>query len=289
MKKKNFFTSIGVVVATIAIVITLNSCNKDNFGEDLDLSSIAEEYKLIGEKHNEGLDFILAELSVNKIEIAQTRSSNSDVFDIIKDASASFVLATNTYDKLQKDDLLNVINKAPIAIIQTRSSVNNIGVFNEKQMQFIEKYMTIIDELDGDINVVIKKLMKLQNQVMSSCNSEEAIPLLTAISVGCYSLQYWNENLHKWDALNPNGSSTLMMNARTRSGSTEVNTTQDDWDWFNSALISMGQSDGIGAALGAGLGSLAGGIGAIPGAIAMGCNASAGAGIKELLTKWGVF
>lgn len=206
------------------------------------MSSIAEEYKLIGEKHNEGLDFILAELSVNKTEI-----------------------------------------------VQTRSSINNIGIFNEKQMQFIKKHMPIIDELDGDINVVIKKLMKLQNQAMSSCNSEEAIPLLTAISVGCYSLQYWNENLHKWDALNPNGSSTLMMNARTRSGSTEVNATQDDWDWFNSALKSMGQSDGIGAALGAGLGSLAGGIGAIPGAIAMGCNTSVGAGLKELLTKWGVF
>lgn len=293
MKQKIIFRSIAIVVATIATMVTLNSCeasandyNSDNNDEML---SIPEKYKVIGEKHNEGLDYIFEELSKNKIEIVKTRSSNSDVFNLIKDASASFVLETSTYENLQKEDLFKIIDDSPVITKQTRSAVNSLGTFNDKQVRFIDKYMTIIEELDGDINVVIKKLMKLQNEVISSCTSEEAAPLLAGISVGCYSLQYWNDNLYKWDALNPNGTKALMKNTRTKSDVTEVKPTQDEWDWFNSTLISMGQSDGIGAVIGGGLGALAGGVGAIPGAIVGGCNASAGAGVKELLKKWGVF
>lgn len=291
MKQNNLFRTIAVLAIAIATVVTLNSCEKwvnDENGGEL-LSSIPAEYKVIGEKHNEGLDYIFEELSKNKIEIVKTRNCNSDVFDLIKDASASFVLGTSSYGDLQKEELLKIVNNESMITKQTRSSVNSTGVFSDKQMRFVDKYMAIIEEYDGDINVVINKLMRLQDQIMSSCNNEEKMPLLTMISVGCYSLQYWNENLHKWDALNPNGTENLMMNARTRSDVIEVNATDEEWEWFKSTLISMGISDGIGAAIGGGLGALAGGVGAIPGAISSGCNASAGAAVKELLIKWGVF
>lgn len=286
MKRNNLIITITVLAIAIVTVSCEKWVNDENSGE---LLSIPAEYKVIGEKHNEGLDYIFEELSKNKIEIVKTRNCNSDVFELIKNASASFALGTSTYDDLQKEDLLKLVNNESIITKQTRCSVNSSGVFSDKQMRFVNKYMTIIETLDDDINVVINELMRLQDQIISSCNNEEKMPLLTMISVGCYSLQYWNENLHKWDALNPNGTKTLMINPRTRSSVTEVNATQEEWEWFKSTLISMGQSDGIGAGIGAGLGALAGGVGAIPGAVMTGCNASAGAGIKELFIKWGIF
>lgn len=47
--------------------------------------------------------------------------------------------------------------------------------------------------------------------------------------------------------------------------------------------------NGIVGLIGAGAGALAGGVGAVPGAISGACYTSAGAGIKSLLKKWGIF
>ncbi len=159
----------------------------------------------------------------------------------------------------------------------------------DKQQSYLNKYKDILSTLKDDIKPVIEKLHKLDKEILSNCLSEEAVSLLICTSVGRHSLQYWHDNLYKWAALFKEDVEPIVLVPRLKGGTVEVNANKEDWEWFKSALVSMGQSDGIGAAIGAGLGSLAGGVGAIPGAITVGCNASAGAGIKELLKRWGVF
>lgn len=283
-------------VMAILYAICFLGCAKNNV--IINKSSIEQDYNLIGQEHNKGLDFIFQDLK-ESLSKAKTKSTDdgskfyTDIFDLLENSSVNFVKASN-YGKVSETEGLYKITKILYSSTSLKSKSDHlsneldsdsINYLTSKQKYYLERYREIILSMRHDIDAVINNLNLLEEEIISNCDSSELKPLLCATSVGKYSLQYWHENLYKWMALFSNNKISL---PKLKS-STEVETNDAEWEWFNNALISMGQSDGIGAALGAGLGALAGGVGAIPGAIVGGCNASAGAGIKELFKKWGIF
>jgi hypothetical protein len=308
MKNNNFkrtrFPYVGIVLVSIISLGIMQSC--DSFGDFNSVDPSTElniDFEKIGQEHNKGLDYIFEQLKIDQesqsITLKQEnksitlKSSDSMLdFSIIEKASVLFVTMSDYGKGIEKEKFSKIINltSEKIPLKSTNTNTDHL-VLTKSQQYYMNKYKEIIMSMTNDIKPVIKKLEKLDAEIILNCTSEEVIPLLAMTSVGKYSLQYWNENLYKWVTLFNPDAKQLESNLipRLKSGDIEVQTNESEWGWFWSTLESMGQSDGIGAAIGAGAGALAGGVGAIPGAIAGGCYASAGAGIKELFKQWGIW
>ena len=280
--------------------------NDDELALESELINI--DFEMIGVEHNKGLDYIYENLSsfIDKKNGIELRSYNiNSLYEIVEDASVSFVMMSDYGSGLKKDDLFEITNLAiPKTMLRrsdavvdnlTNSAIND--QLTKKQQYYLEKFNDILLSANANakkgakkvnIEQIISQLNKLDLTIKSKCSSEEAIPLLAATSVGRHSLQYWNDNLYKWVALVENDKKlNPLNNIVLKSGSESPD--DDEWEWFVDTLIDMGQSDGIGALIGAGAGALAGGVGAVPGAISGACYASTGAGVKSLLQRWGIF
>ncbi|GHT53167.1 hypothetical protein AGMMS49982_15480 [Bacteroidia bacterium] len=300
---KTIFKNLKIRVFSVSIVLMsvllsgvfMQSCSNE---DEIDTATnINSDFETMGQEHNKGLDYIYEQLKKNQGSNDVTLRSASSIFDIVKDASVQFISESDYGINIEKEKIYEIVNStSEINSLRSATANNNLNtdvlVLTDKQQHYLNKYNKIIESLkNNNIDPVIKKLNKFDIEVASNCTPEEAVPLFAASSVGRHSLQYWNDNLYKWAALlNPDAKQAeLALVPRLKSGTIEVNATEDDWQWFCNTLISMGQSDGIGAAIGAGMGLPVGGVGAIPGGVAGGCYASAGAGIKSLFQKWGIF
>lgn len=126
----------------------------------------------------------------------------------------------------------------------------------------------------------INNLRNIESNISYNANisTNEYVILRTMISTGIYSLQYWETNHHKWENL----STSTNQQAKNKV----------DWKWLKGAAKNMAIAD----AYGAGVGCIAGGIfaiwsgpgvviGAAAGAVGMGMNGSAVAGVRELVKR----
>jgi hypothetical protein len=296
MNSKIKLALVGTVLLTI-IGYSFQSCsNEDEMDTDV-AANINIDFEKIGREHNKGLDYIYEQLKKNQEGNSVKLRSTTSSFDIAEDASVQFVTASDYGKGIEKEKMYEIVKLSSERISLRSANANeiintdNLEFLTDKQQQYLNKYKEIIKSTKKDLDPVIEKLKKLDIEIISNCTSEEAIPLLAATSVGRHSLQYWNDNLYKWIALLDPDTKKIesALVPRLKSGTIEVQTNDEEWEWFYDTLTSMGQSDGIGALIG-GISGLAGGIvGAIPGALVGACNASAGAGIKALFNKWGIF
>jgi hypothetical protein len=303
-QKNRIYNFAIVLVSVVSLGFFMQSC--DNFEDFNSVDPSTElniDFEKIGQEHNKGLDYIFEQLKIDQesksIRLKQenksiTLNSSDSIlnFSIIEKASVLFVTMSDYGKGIEKEKISKIISltSEKISLKSANTNTDHL-VLTKSQQYYMNKYKEIIMSMTNDIKPVIKELEKLDAEMILNCTSEEVIPLLAMTSVGKYSLQYWNENLYKWVTLFNPDAKQLESNLvpRLKSGDIEVQTNESEWGWFWNTLESMGQSDGIGAAMGAGAGALVGGVGAIPGAIAGGCYASAGAGIKELFQRWGIW
>ncbi|MDR1341509.1 MAG: hypothetical protein LBK58_15880 [Prevotellaceae bacterium] len=298
--KINFFY-FGLILACMTLTgIFMQSCSNE---EGL-ASDVIIDFEKIGFEHNRGLDYVFEHLK-NNLESKDVRlksannifKSADDIFKLAEDASIDFVHKSDYGKFVSKEKFSGIVNLTSMRPL-LKSSEAGVAINPEElitltpnQAYYIDKYRNIIASVkeDFDITATIQKIKELETEINAKCSSEEVFPLLAATSVGRYSLQYWEENLHKWSSLFMPEEKISASVPRLKSDSYEVYTNQEEWDWFYATLESMGESDGVGALIGGVMGSFVGGVGAVPGAISGACYASAGAGLKELLHRWGIY
>ena len=301
--KDKFWKIIGLFIVIIGYGIFGCTTIEDDISSGI---NVKIDYERIGDEHNKGLDYVYEQLKViqeNKDVQLRSAGGSENIHKVVADACASFVLSSDYGKDVEKEKIAEIFelsfNENSLRSASADDFFNNtvnFEILTKKQQKYVDKFQAIFSSAkantrkvnkNDNIKPVIQQLKKLEKEIISNCTSEEAIPLLITTSVGRHSLQYWNANLHKWSALFQTDINTnIFTPIRLKNGSETP--TDDEWEWFVDTLISMGESDGIGALIGAGAGALAAGLGAVPGAIAGACNASAGAGIKSLLHRWGV-
>jgi hypothetical protein len=288
------------ISAFVLFTLFVHSClqNKSDMVQSIE-SSASINFEKIGSEHNKGLDYIFEQIKNNSGVSKEIKLKGAkSLYQIVEDASIAFVSKSDYGKSVNSEELAEIINLTYkgnlLKSYETRvmTNIDELDFLSPEQKDYIRKYENIISSLpdDKDITVTIGKIKTLEAEIIEKCSSDEIVPLLSATSVGRYSLQYWEKNLYKWATLfMPEETQNISMFTPRLKNGQEVNATQDDWDWFWDTLKGMGESDSIGAAIGAGIGSLAGGVGAIPGAVSGGCYASAGSGVKSLLQRWGIF
>ncbi|MDR1339399.1 MAG: hypothetical protein LBK58_05030 [Prevotellaceae bacterium] len=309
------FFCLGIILAgMISAGIFMQSCSsgssediQQGYSNEEDLASdVKIGFEKIGFEHNRGLDYVFEHLKNNleskdvKLKSADNIfKSAEDIFKLVEDASIDFVHKSDYGKFVSKEkfsEIVNITGMRPLLKSSKAGTAINpeeLITLTPKQVYYVDRYKNIMASVkkDFDITATIKKIKELETEINAKCSSDEIFPLLAATSVGRHSLQYWEENLYKWSALfMPEETQEIAAFVpRLKSNSYEVNTTQEEWEWFYNTLESMGESDGVGALFGGLIGSAAGGVGAVPGALSGACFASANAAMISLLHRWGIY
>ena len=248
--KKNYYLLISALIAAV-----LFSC-QSIFDEENKVSNNPQDN--IGQLHNEGMDYILNEIT----QLPKTKSGIR-VVDI-----SHIKLATISFMK-KKELLNNRITKStysdnfPDSINFSDVSMTNI------QKEYLIRLIDILSVTkEADLKKITNNIIELENEILENkaIEEDERFPILCGCSVARYSAVYWTENLEKWkvEIMGINNSQQKIIT--TKSGDPEEGFWDGVWD--------IAKEDAIGAALGALGGAGMGGIGAGPGAIGGGCIAS---------------
>jgi hypothetical protein len=283
MKTSTFFCSL------LLFVLIMTKCSSNN--EEKISEGVNFEYELIGVEHNKGLDYVFEKLKKENADKGTTLRSSSDLSFLIKKASINFTLESEFGKGLeynQMEGFLNSFGEIELRSGNTKNSGGIISVLGKVELTPLQiHYINQLDDIlskyeHGDIQSTIEYIKNFEAEIIKTGSPDDLQILLSTTSVARYSLQYWLENHDKW-------MSDIFDNSSVEQRISLRCSEDDDWEWFCETIISMAESDAIGAAIGAGVGALAGGVGAAPGAVVGACNASAGAGIKCLFQKWGIF
>ena len=248
--KKNYYLSILVLIGTV-----LFSC-QSIFDEESKVSNNPQDY--IGQLHNEGMDYILDEIT----QLPKTKSGIRPVdISYIKQATISF---------MKKKELLNNKITKSTDNYNLPDSIN----FSDVTMTNIQKdyLIRLIDILsvpkEADFKKITNNIIEFENEILQNeaISDNESFPISCWCSVARYSAIYWTENLEKWKVEIIGIKNSQQKIITTKSGDPEEGFWDGVWD--------IAKEDAIGAALGALGGAGIGGVGAVPGAIGGGCIAS---------------
>lgn len=279
--------------------------------------NIPSEYKVIGEKHNEGLEAAFMALR-DHYGKALTRSIEEDtLYRLSKDECLLIAQqGLNAYCINNVSDNPK-ISEFPCAVgIKTRAQG---GTLNSNVEMFVEKIKSVLlDEPDSPA-LLVKALNEINKEATAKLTEVDAIAVYAGTSTCYNSYMYWKENHMKWfvmlncpeslsefsdEELNhfilKNGK--LVAPIQTRGdgwwdkawgGLGEVwDSTKDyvsDW-WSNGGgkdVVGTDAGDAVAGAMeGALIGSYVEGWGAVPGAIVVGIGEGAAGSISSAIQHW---
>jgi lipoprotein len=192
-----------------SFIIVLISCNDEREESKTFVDVI--DFTEIGEIHNAGLDYILANLEVGQtisrsLVTSKVHEIDAVLYRQINELSAQYIdqLIMNQGAGVQsafkqyggKSKLLSDI----VAIDNSSLEVDNTSeVLSKEANNFLSHFQRILDsqyENDIDLQNQLDLLVALANQQFIT--DEDKMILLPAMSVGKYSFQYWNDNVRKW-------------------------------------------------------------------------------------------
>jgi len=268
---------LGLMLLLILSVLNLFSCKN---AHEKTFEELQSEYALIGDYHEMGLNYILDDLKESCIN-KETKPGIDQMSKTIKASSVRFtveILGLNQESeesilRLQESFKLNIaksdLNESLLTLIDPQVSLS------DKQVYYLSELDKLLSENIYDIYQCINAIRNLEYHIYNNCSPEEIPLLFIATSIGANSIAYWYNNFDIWE-------SEIDM--------TEVSASKGTMhkEWFWGALSRMGKADIAGGLVGAGFGALAGGVGAIPGALAGACNSSGICGlvvIYEHLTE----
>ncbi|MCL2560804.1 MAG: carbohydrate-binding module family 14 protein [Rikenellaceae bacterium] len=216
MKRKLFFSS-----ATVGLLIAVIACDFSGERSKSVVRITAEQraqIEQVGILHNEGLDFILADLMAEKIRLfkesggnPQTRSSSGGAFPETFDFEQFAISSTGRFMKTiapeLDEDFLNVVLSSTKTRSLTQSSAAErdaevMEILTPFQQEYYNRIMAIMGR-DGMTPVILRKeLAELEEEIIREATTiEEAEHLLAAMSIAVHSAEYWTENLMKWNTV----------------------------------------------------------------------------------------
>lgn len=319
MIKNIIYRGVAIIPVIIATIFILSSCQKwnDDYSRS-QLLNIPEKYRVIGEKHNEGLDFAFKAIKSHYAEVV-TRNGGSKLNAMSKDnllalgKQAAIDFSTKNTSNVPTNFCKDIINKSGgITTRSTNSTVNpKIGIY-------IQKIEDVLKNEPKSPEDLIDKLNKINEHASQNLSDQDAIAVYAG-TVTCYnSYIYWKENFMKWviaikypellaqysdDELNsfqfidgklmsPRvATKSWWEDAWSSVGETWDSVKNSTSDWWNNGggkIIVAADAGGavMGAIDGAIKGAIIGGVGAGPGAIAGGITDGCRASIATSIATW---
>jgi len=160
-----------------------------------DFLEIAAEnkYERLGRLHNEGLDYVLSELSKSKTK--GQHISSDFIQNNLEGIVQKFIYTIRPEDSFQFSG--------------TKGSV--APMFGEKANDIYDKATGILNQIAGEtVEDAVAKLDTLKWEIESSdMSASEKEQLKSYIAVGSSSMQYWQDNFDRWaELLFPDSPST---------------------------------------------------------------------------------
>ena len=181
--------------------IVLLSCNKpiDNSKEQ---SSF--EFRTFGDKHNEGMSYVLNELKIAKEvgNLTMDMRTETNPLAIAKQSTDEFIMiefcesAENQLIALTCSD--SIYNRV-LSCNDYRSTwfLQDDGYLSAKQKELLTCLKEILCQ-DYDLETTLLHFEIVRQRVTQECTDEEAEVLYYAISVGKASCIYWHDHLIEW-------------------------------------------------------------------------------------------
>lgn len=267
-----------ILLSTLLLIVIsgliISSCQK----EDIVQENKPIDYEQLGVEHNKGLEFIFDYLKQNKVLENKKSNDIDNVFDLTKQATILFTKTSDVaehiilkedskvFSSFNQNRLKSSVYEDPIKIIETEVELTPL------QISFLNQLGSAISNIDKGLAPTIEKINSIEDEIISTCSEEEKILLLTAISIGKHSMEYWVTNIDRWieELGGIDNSDAVAMNLKS---------TNSKLSWLSDTLGDMGKSDVVGGVIGACVGGPAGAVGGA-------CYASAGRGIVALYDHW---
>jgi len=196
----------SIIIATflvaVIVIVGLISCSKSNITENNnETSEFVNPYSFIGEKHNDGLDYVLQSIKTfNK----SNELSKNDFADYVSERYYEFCVNNiENYETMSDLGILSYEQISDLLIPNSRTTFLDSIIANadisDKQRQYLEKIAsTIIDfsntyELQDSLDVLNLNIRNDQDLA-----DEEKIILFGASSISICSYEYWSENIEEW-------------------------------------------------------------------------------------------
>lgn len=183
MKKTVFFFAL--------LMILCNSCN--NVSEDVvmtESASVENPFDFIGELHNKGLDAARDSMSHEN-----TRSSGTIIFDDIMRYSEGFCQYVYNTDSRFLECPFD-----EVAMTGAPTRVSEDDFLNAKDTVFSAKAKALLEEIikvaeTNDYNFIKEKFAEYEKEILvlhvSDYTNTDKVILLSSLSVGKYSNEYW--------------------------------------------------------------------------------------------------
>lgn len=211
------------------------------------------DFMVIGEKHNEGLDFVLKKM----VEARKAGKSIDDIRNVENLIDIVFEFVRQNYSFASDTDILKKNRSQFIEILNIIKSrglrfyIQNNSMFNSVQKRYL---FSLLDSKFNNYLQIKNNIEHLIKEVQNSDISlKEQYPLFAMASVALKSAEYWMEKKVLWDVVTINNISSVYDISDEKK--------DDEIDWKKVCI-----QDVCGAAGGA---SVAGGPGAVALAIAM--------------------
>lgn len=278
-EKSGIFLCLTTSVGNNFVSLPIN-CILVHKKNQVPFEELTSYYTELGNNHQYGLNCILEDLKAATSE-SDERLNMEQLFKEVQETSIDFTIEKLGLDNSFENGLLKVQESIKISLTK---SDNNQGIvemmigqiqLTDNEIRYLKRLDLILSSVSDGIDQCICNIRNLEYEIYSSCSSSEIEFLFTATAIGANSLEYWYNNYDIW------AEELHMPELIDKKGIAHK-------EWFWSSLSRMGRMDIIGGITGAAVGAFAGGVGAIPGALAGACYASGNCGVLclyEHLTK----
>lgn len=318
-KTGNMKTNFKVLYGALFMGAFLFSCSSSDDYTDRGLKknqdtvlNMPDQYKVIGEKHNEGLNYAFDELRIH-YEQSQTRS-NGKIRKLSKNACLNLMeKACQQYCVENVDGYTNAYKAQTISSVKTRSEA--LSIMSPEIAVFVDKIKNALKNDPKTSEQLLVRLNAINEEAASTLSETDLAAVYAGTSTCYYSYIYWKENHMKWrlavtnpkllshytdEQLNAfvikNGKLTLpsltrgfwgdAWNGVTETWDSVTDSVSDWWDNGGEDVVGADASGAvIGAISGGTVGSVGAGVGAVPGAIVGGISGGASSSAGEIIEQ----
>lgn len=319
LKTSNMRTNFRVLCVVLAMSAYLFGCsNSDDIisggpqkSKDMALD-MPDQFKIIGEKHNEGLNYAFDQLRIY-YEQSQTRS-NGKIRKLSKKAYLGLMeKACQQYCVDNVNGYTNAYKTQTVSFAKTRSEV--LSAMSPDIVVFVDKIKDALKNNPKTAEQLLDRLNIINKEAASALTGMNLAAVYAGTSTCYYSYIYWKENHMKWrlavtnpkllrhysdEQLNAfvikNGKLTPpsvtrgfwgdAWNGVTETWDSVTDSVSDWWDNGGEDVVGADASGAvIGAISGGTVGSAAGGVGAVPGAVVGGISGGASSSAGEIIEQ----
>lgn len=279
-------------------IFFITSCDDTTKDNSIELSNQFESYKLIGEYHNENLEFIYDNIKKKITENnLKNRNSNKDVQAFLTDEFIAQnvsdfakvnnnILNLSNFNLEMKDICLSVSSTYyPInySLRQKSASSEDFSSDLDNYNEYQKKYINMILNNDKkDVSSFQAQIDSIIVEMESDVNlkSDERDIVYLAGAIAYFSYEYWDTNTSKWETL----LSYNQQNSSSTKSSKVATAMTFNWKSMWRSDVEGGVGGGIGGAIAGGTVSL--GVLTVPGWVAGAAGGAIGTSAGNAVGQW---